>query len=154
MARQEGGKRRRKSGKEMLPSDNPENRVLRQLPASVHISEDEHAVHCSIWWGKEQEAGRKIYRLARLFPYPNTVTRGGGAFEKIIFILKTLVGEAAVNDSRCGRQPSDLAQTLKLIESQTASAVFVAMTAEGTIPEWAVVHSTTINFLKAGHAMP
>src|SRR5512135_117652 len=66
-----------KGGQGLLPDD-PESRVVKQLPATVHVLEMDREFHLNIWWGKEQALGRRMYELSRWFPYPKVVAKGSG----------------------------------------------------------------------------
>jgi hypothetical protein len=140
---------KRRGGGRPLPEE-PEARVQLGLPAAIRIWESETAVHCNIWWGREQEAGRRLYRLSRQFPYPSLILKGGGVFEEILYLLTNLEVEIyTIGPKRGGiNEYSDYLQALGRIENATVNAVIEGGIYEGKDPEHATVLTMTIDFLK------
>lgn len=141
---------KKKRGRDNLLPEEPDVRIKKGLTVAFRIWETASSIHCNIWWGREQTAGKRLYSLSRLYPYPNRITKGSGVFEEILYIFKNLAVELyTVGPERGGNNEyADYAQALKRIEDASISAIIKGGIYEGRDPEYATAVTTLIDFQK------
>ncbi len=105
--------------------EHPKERIERGLPARFHIWETPTSIVCHIWWGREQTAGRRLYLMSTVFPWPNRILKGCGIFEEILSIFKSIAVEIYVAGPKWGpkNEYDDYAKALEQIEKTAVSAI-------------------------------
>lgn len=128
----------------------PEERVIQKLPAACHIWETPSKIFCNIWWGQEQEAGKRLIEISQLFPGPDPIPRGGGIFEEILYFLSNfkdveiyIVGYKPEE----GKEYSNYKRALNRIKEFSISATIVSLAYERR-PFSRRAHTCFIEFLK------
>ena len=131
-------------------SINPEDRIKQNLPAACSITETKKLFYCNFWWGREQEAGRRLIMISRLFPCPDPIPKGGGVFEEILFFLRNFKDvEMFKTEPREGViLHSDYNEAIRRIKELSVSAVITGYFLIGTDPKYADAVTCTVDFYK------